>query len=95
MITCQRCEQPIRGEVQHAGREECFLAMQAMLKAARIALLHGRRKILECRIVKHYPNRPLGKTGEYCMACLIHGSAAVEVAAIIVLSEEGKPWEQK
>ena len=42
---CQRCDQPLRGPLQHESREQCFTAMQATLAEVRFAVLSVERGI--------------------------------------------------
>lgn len=50
------------------------LQLDTLARAIRVT----QSKIEECRIVKHFPNQPLGKS-DLCLACLRQGFAAVAV----------------
>ncbi len=86
MVNCQRCEQPVPEDRQHANTEECFKAMRTALGGARLALAISRDKIQQCRNVKHVPNRiiALGKT-TVCRDCLALGFAAFQAITQLIV----------
>ncbi len=86
MTPCQRCDQPIKGNVQHASTEECFKWMQATLAEVRFACLTVERGIAECQMAKHFPYRPAGGS-DYCWRDGIKALTGVLVISQIVGGE--------
>lgn len=80
---CQRCDQPIKGTVQHTSTEECFKWMQATLAEVRFACLTVERGIAECQLAKHFPEKAAGKS-DLCRRDFFKAMSGVKVIAKIV-----------
>ena len=81
---CQRCDQPLRGPLQHESREQCFSAMQATLAEVRFAVLSIERGIAECQLAKHFPDQAAGRT-DFCRKDFFKAMSGVRVLSKIVM----------
>ena len=86
MTLCQRCDQPLRGPLQHESREQCFGAMKATLAEVRFAVLSVERGIAECQMAKHFPEEAAGKS-DFCRRDFFKAMSGVQVIAKIVGGE--------
>ncbi len=86
MVTCQRCDQRLPGEAQHADAVECFRYMQTTLGSLKLVLAVARQKMENCVKANHAPNRPVKfQDRAACRDCLAISYAVADVSITLVL----------